>query len=194
MSKNTVIWIVLVSLTLFAFLLGYLKLLSQALIMVLLITTFIKGQLVIDYFMELKNVRLRWRIIPTMWLLTIISLISFAYYNPAMASIAPSLYLQEQQAQKEMDKLYLDSSYQQICQQHHQKVNVLHTNFNILRGDVSRIYFYCEAKYKVKLTNRQRRASEIWDLKDPVSIIECEREKKKQKLAQESNPYVVNRC
>lgn len=76
------IWAALALLTLFAFLLGYLKLISTFFVAILLGTTFIKGQLVIDYFMGLQNVRLRYRIIPTLWLSVIISLIGIAYYLP----------------------------------------------------------------------------------------------------------------
>ena len=77
-----VVWIVLVILTIFAYLLGYLKYVSTALVAVLLITTFIKGQLVIDYFMGLKDVQLKYRLIPTLWLGVVISLIAVAYYLP----------------------------------------------------------------------------------------------------------------
>ena len=80
------VWIVLATLTLFAFLLGYLKIISTSFVAVLLLSTFIKGQLVIDYFMGLKNVNWKYRIIPTLWLGIIISLIAVAYYLP----IAPS--------------------------------------------------------------------------------------------------------
>jgi len=80
------VWIVLATLTLFAFLLGYLKIISTSFVAVLLLSTFIKGQLVIDYFMGLKNVSWKYRIIPTLWLGIIISLIAVAYYLP----IAPS--------------------------------------------------------------------------------------------------------
>lgn len=76
------IWITLVILTVFAFLLGYLKYVSTFFVAILLITTFIKGQLVIDYFMELKNVNLRYRLIPIVWLGLTISLIALAYYLP----------------------------------------------------------------------------------------------------------------
>jgi len=80
------VWAILAILTLFAYLLGYLKIISTFFVAVLLGTTFIKGQLVIDYFMGLKDVRLRYRIIPTLWLSIIITLIGVAYYLP----IAPS--------------------------------------------------------------------------------------------------------
>ncbi len=77
------IWISLVALTLFAYLLGHLKYISTTLVAVLLITTFIKGQLIIDHFMDLKEVRLRYRLIPGVWLFTVISFIATAYYLPA---------------------------------------------------------------------------------------------------------------
>jgi cytochrome c oxidase subunit IV len=80
------VWAILAILTVFAYLLGYLKIISTFFVAVLLGTTFIKGQLVIDYFMGLKDVRLRYRIIPTLWLSIIITLIGVAYYLP----IAPS--------------------------------------------------------------------------------------------------------
>ena len=75
-------WLALVLLTLFAFLLGWLKLVSPLLVAILLLSTFVKGQLVIDHFMGLKDVRLKYRIIPTIWLIVVISSISLAYYLP----------------------------------------------------------------------------------------------------------------
>ena len=76
------VWIILIVLTVFAFLLGYLKYISTSLVAVLLITTFIKGELVIDYFMGLKNVQQKYRLIPIIWLFIVISLIAVAYYLP----------------------------------------------------------------------------------------------------------------
>jgi len=75
------IWITLVVLTTFAFLLGYFKLISTLLVGVLLISTFIKGQLVSDYFMGLKDVSWKYRFIPTFWLFIVLSLIVIAYYK-----------------------------------------------------------------------------------------------------------------
>jgi len=74
------VWIVLVLLTIFAYLLGYLELIDTSLVAVLLGTTFIKGALVSDYFMGLRNVALRYRIIPIIWLFVVIILIAIAYY------------------------------------------------------------------------------------------------------------------
>jgi len=75
-----IVWVVLVFLTLFAYLLGYLKLIDTALVGVLLFTTFIKGALVSDYFMGLRDVTLKYRLIPVIWLAVVILLIGVAYY------------------------------------------------------------------------------------------------------------------
>jgi hypothetical protein len=50
--------------------------------MILLVTTFIKGQLVADYFMGLKTVQTKYRLLPTGWLVIVLSLIAVAYYLP----------------------------------------------------------------------------------------------------------------
>ena len=76
------IWIILVILTLFAFLVGWLKLVNSLFVFILLVTTFIKGQLVSEYFMGLKNVTLKYRMIPTIWLFIVLSSIAIAYYLP----------------------------------------------------------------------------------------------------------------
>ncbi len=82
MNKFTKIWILLVLLTLFAFSLGWLKLLSLGSLALLLVTTFIKGQLIIDYFMELREVKGKYRFIPMIWLLVTLTLVALAYYIP----------------------------------------------------------------------------------------------------------------
>ena len=76
------IWIFLVILTIFAYLLGYLKLISTSLVGVLLLTTFIKGAMVSDYFMGLKGVAGKYRFIPLIWLRVVIIFIGIAYYLP----------------------------------------------------------------------------------------------------------------
>lgn len=81
-NKFEVIWLVLILLSIFAFLVGYLNLVNSALVAVLLISTFIKGQLVIDYFMGLNKINLRYRIIPTLWLAMVLFLTAIAYYWP----------------------------------------------------------------------------------------------------------------
>ena len=80
--KLEYIWVILVVLTIFAYLLGYLKYINSLFVAVLLLTTFIKGQLVVDYFMGLKDVKLKYRLIPSVWLGFVLSLIAVAYYMP----------------------------------------------------------------------------------------------------------------
>ena len=79
-KKVEIVWIILIFFTIFAYLLGKLELINTLLVGVLLFTTFIKGQLVIDYFMGLKNVSYKYRFIPTLWLILILSLVAVAYY------------------------------------------------------------------------------------------------------------------
>ncbi len=81
-----IVWIILVGLTIFAYLLGHLHYINSFFVAILLVTTFIKVQLVLDYFMELKDVRLHYRLIPTFWLVIVISLISLAYYLPVVTT------------------------------------------------------------------------------------------------------------
>lgn len=76
------IWIILVILTLFAFLIGWFKLVNSFFVAILLVTTFIKAHLVSEYFMNLKSVTLNYRLIPTMWLIIVLSAIAVAYYLP----------------------------------------------------------------------------------------------------------------
>ena len=76
------VFIVLITLTLITFLTGYFKLVSTLIVMLLLVSVLIKGQLIIDYFMGLKEVQLKYRIIPSIWLLLIVLLIFTAYYLP----------------------------------------------------------------------------------------------------------------
>lgn len=76
------VWAILILLTIFAFFVGNFKLINTFLAFVLLISTFIKGQLIIDYFMGLKEIRLRYRVIPILWLVVTLTLIAIAYYMP----------------------------------------------------------------------------------------------------------------
>lgn len=76
------VWITLVILTLFAFLLGWLKLVNSLFVSILLVTTFIKGHLVSEYFMDLKHVTRTYRMIPIIWLFIVLSFIAIAYYLP----------------------------------------------------------------------------------------------------------------
>ncbi|QOP41473.1 cytochrome C oxidase subunit IV family protein [Sulfurimonas marina] len=77
-----VIWINLLLLSLASFLIGKFELSNISIFIILLISIFIKGELVIDYFMGLKDVDWRYRSIPILWLVIILLLIFIAYYLP----------------------------------------------------------------------------------------------------------------
>jgi len=84
--KLEFIWLSLVALSLFAYVMGQVAYFPKLFSILLLLGTLVKGQLVIDYFMGLGEVRLRYRLIPTMWLVLVISLISVAYYLPLVTT------------------------------------------------------------------------------------------------------------
>lgn len=78
--KLKTIWIFLVFLTTLTFILGKIEFSSYIFISLLLLTTFIKGQLVIDFFMDLKYVRSKYRLIVILWLFTVIVLIGLIFF------------------------------------------------------------------------------------------------------------------
>ena len=80
MNKYTKVFLFLIIFTIYTFLIGYLKIESSIIIGVLLLTTFLKGGLIIEYFMGLSDVKSKYRYIPTIWLGTVISLIALGYY------------------------------------------------------------------------------------------------------------------
>ena len=80
MNKYTKIYLSLLAFTTFTFFIGWFELTSFIVIGILLFTTFLKGYLVIEYFMGLKEVKGKYRYIPTIWLVSIISLIALGYY------------------------------------------------------------------------------------------------------------------
>lgn len=77
--KLKTIWIFLVFLTTLIFILGKVELSAYFFIVLILLTTFIKGQLVINFFMGLKTVSLRYRLIVNLWLFLVIVLIGLAF-------------------------------------------------------------------------------------------------------------------
>ena len=81
-KRAELIWIVLVAFTIFAYFLGQFDFVNTLMVGILLMTTFIKGELITDYFMSLKNVKLKYRMIPTIWLAAVMSSIAVAYYLP----------------------------------------------------------------------------------------------------------------
>jgi len=79
-DKLTIVYLILIALTTFAYVLGKFELMNKTFFIILIVTTFIKGSMVIDYFMELKDVNIRYRLIPMIWLFVVLSGITIGYY------------------------------------------------------------------------------------------------------------------
>jgi cytochrome c oxidase subunit IV len=75
----TIVWLILIVLSVLAFTVGKLELSGSNIMSVIFISTIIKAQMVMDYFMGLKRVKWFWRGIMTGWLFLVMSLISIAY-------------------------------------------------------------------------------------------------------------------
>ena len=58
----TIIWIILTTLTIITAIIGYLEMSGVYVVAFVLLTVTLKGQLIIDYYMGLKNVRAYWRL------------------------------------------------------------------------------------------------------------------------------------
>ena len=78
------IFIILIMLSFLTFLAGYFKLVGSFVVALLLLSVFIKGQLITEYFMGLKDVVLLYRIIPSIWLFVVIVAILTSYYLPVL--------------------------------------------------------------------------------------------------------------
>ena len=79
-TRATYIWITLIGLTLFAYALATQGLSGQAFVLAVLISSLIKGQLIIDHFMMLKAAPLMWRIMISAWLLVVLVTITALYH------------------------------------------------------------------------------------------------------------------
>jgi len=79
MKRCTQIWIALIFLTILTLFIGETGLQGKAIILTLLGVTFLKAQMIVDYFMGLRNVRWFWRIIMFSWLFLVLGLISVAF-------------------------------------------------------------------------------------------------------------------
>ena len=80
-NKPNIILGVLILLTSFAYFLDYFGAINHFFVALLLLTTLIKGNLIIEHFMGLHDVRLKYRIIPHIWLVTVLVVIASAYYS-----------------------------------------------------------------------------------------------------------------
>ena len=75
----TVAWIMLIGLSLIAYWLGAAPP-ARTLVLVVLMLALLKGQLVVNYYMGLRRVRLFWRIVMAGYLLIVGGSIALAYF------------------------------------------------------------------------------------------------------------------
>lgn len=76
---STIIWLVLVLLTITTFYIGETGMTGSRVMFTLLIITMIKSQMVANYFMDLRHTKLLWRGIMLGYFLIVGGLIAFAY-------------------------------------------------------------------------------------------------------------------
>jgi cytochrome c oxidase subunit IV len=75
----TLVWLILMALTLLAFGVGKLELTGSTVVALILASTFITAQLVADWFMGLRTARPRWRFIVTAWIVIVCAGIGLAW-------------------------------------------------------------------------------------------------------------------
>jgi len=76
----TWVWLILMLLTLGVLAIGKAGLGGPAIVALILLSTLVKTQMVADYFMGLKRAARLWRVIVTVYLLLVLSLIGLAYW------------------------------------------------------------------------------------------------------------------
>ena len=80
MNITILIYIFLILLSLLTLFISSIDINKDLFISIILITIFIKAFLISDYFMELKKVRLKYRLIPIFYLLIILSSFQVSYF------------------------------------------------------------------------------------------------------------------
>ena len=80
MRTSTKVFLLLVALTFLAFFIGLTEVSSSWFVALLLLSTFVKGKLIIDYFMGMEHYAKRWRNFPTLWLGLVLGLIALVYF------------------------------------------------------------------------------------------------------------------
>ena len=85
LQKLTTIWGVLLLLTISTAIIGHLRLSGLYPVSFILFTVFIKGLLIIDYYMGLKNVKYAWRY-AMIGFVTVIPIIALVFYYFSQSS------------------------------------------------------------------------------------------------------------
>lgn len=78
-TKITIVWLILMGLSLLMLLVAEAAIEGQVFSVLLLGSAWFKGQLIIDYFMGLRQVVVLWRMIVSIWLMLVISTIVLVY-------------------------------------------------------------------------------------------------------------------
>lgn len=78
-TKATTVWLILVGLSLLMFALAQSELGPKLFVITILISSWFKGQMIIDHFMGLRHVDIIWRLIISMWLILVLSVILIVY-------------------------------------------------------------------------------------------------------------------
>lgn len=63
-----------------------------------------------------------------------------------------------------------------------------------VRGDIARAYFYMRDQYGIKLSKQQIKLLTVWGKVDPVSLWECERDRRIEFIQGNSNSFVKANC
>jgi heme/copper-type cytochrome/quinol oxidase subunit 4 len=80
MRASTKVFLLLVSLTFLAFFIGLTEISNGWFVSVLLFSTFVKGKLIVDYFMGMAEYKSRWSNFPTLWLGFVLLVVSGIYF------------------------------------------------------------------------------------------------------------------
>ena len=78
-SRSTLVWFVLIGITMLSVIVGDYSEGGHAITMFVLGMVYIKGQLIVDHFMGLREVKLIWRVLLTGYLLFVVGLIALSY-------------------------------------------------------------------------------------------------------------------
>ena len=77
--KATLIWITLVALTLLMFFMAQSDYQKQSFAIMILVSAWFKGQMIIDHFMGLRRVETLWRMVVSVWLIIVLGTILSVY-------------------------------------------------------------------------------------------------------------------
>lgn len=78
-NRSTLVWFALICMTILSVMVGDYSTGGENVAMFILGLVYIKGQLIVDHFMGMRDVKLLWRILLTAYLLLVVGLIALSY-------------------------------------------------------------------------------------------------------------------